>query len=64
MKENKIPKEMHESKCPQCIGKVYSFKYGIWFCPECKGIWKGGKFKKSKSKLGEFLAKQLKLKIK
>ena len=58
----KIPKEIHESLCPNCIGKVYSFKFGTWFCPECKGIWKDGKFKKSKLTLEEFLAKQLKKK--
>ena len=56
----KIPKKINESKCPQCFGKVYSFKYGIWFCPECKGIWKNGKFKKSKLALEGFLAKQIK----
>ena len=55
----KIPKEINESKCPKCIGKVYTFKYGIWFCPECQGTWKNGKFRKSKLKLEEFLAKQI-----
>ncbi len=60
MEKTEIPKEIHESKCPSCIGKVYSFKYGIWFCPECKGTWKDGKFRKSKLKLEEFLAKQIK----
>ncbi len=59
-KQIQIPKMINESKCPRCIGKVYSFVYGTYFCPECKGIWKGGKFKKSKLKLEEFLAKQLK----
>lgn len=56
----KIPKTINESLCPKCIGKVSSFIYGEWFCPECKGIWKGGVFKKSKLKLEEFLANQLK----
>ena len=48
MAKIKIPKEINESLCPNCIGKVYSFKFGIYFCPECKGIWKNGVFKKSK----------------
>lgn len=56
----KVPKMINESKCPNCIGKVYSFKHGVWFCPECKGVWKNGVFKKSKLKLEEFLANQLK----
>ena len=55
----KIPKNINESICPQCFGKVYSFIFGTYFCPECKGIWKDGKFKKTKLKLEEFLAKQL-----
>ena len=55
-----IPKEIYESLCPKCIGKVYSFVFGRWFCPECKGIWKDGVMKKTKLKLEEFLAKQLK----
>lgn len=58
--KTKIPKQINESKCPQCIGIVYTFKYGVWFCPECKGIWKNGKFRKSKLTLEEFLAKQIK----
>ena len=57
-----IPKEINESLCPKCIGKVYSFVYGVYFCPECKGIWKEGIFRKSKLQLEEFLAKQLKRK--
>ena len=56
----KIPKEINESLFPRCIGKYYTFKYGTWFCPECKGIWKEGVFKKSKLSLEAFLAKQLK----
>ena len=56
----KIPKMINESKCPRCIGKVYSFIYGEWFCPECKCIWKDGKSRKTKLRLEEFLAKQLK----
>ena len=55
-----IPKKIYESKCPKCIGKIYTFKYGVWFCPECKGIWEEGKFKKSKLSLAKFLAKQIK----
>ena len=56
----KIPKNINESLCSKCFGKVYTFIHGIWFCPECGGTWKDGKFKKSKLKLEEFLAKQLK----
>ena len=56
----KIPKHIDESKCPRCIGKVYTFVYGIWFCQECKGIWKDGNFRKSKLELAQFLANQLK----
>jgi len=56
----KIPKNIEISKCPQCIGEVCSFEYGVWFCPECSCIWKDGVAKKTKLKLHEFLAKQLK----
>lgn len=56
----KIPTHIEESKCPKCIGKIFTFEYGTWFCPECQGIWKDGKFRKSKLKLEEFLTKQLK----
>ncbi len=48
---NAIPKEIHESLCPRCIGKVYSFKFGEYFCPECKCIWKDGKSRKIIDKL-------------
>jgi len=57
--EKRIPKYINESLCPKCVGKIYSFKHGIWFCPECKGTWEKGVFRKSKLKLGEFLVKQL-----
>ena len=57
----KIPKGINESLCPKCIGKVYSFiSFKEYFCPECKGIWNNGVFRKSKLKLEEFLVKQLK----
>lgn len=64
MEKIKIPKTIDTSLCPKCIGTVYTFKYGIWFCPECKGTWKKGVFKKSKLELDEFLANQLKKKSK
>ena len=61
-KITKVPKMIDTSLCPKCIREVYSFKHGEWFCPECEGIWKDGEFKKSKLKLPEFLANQLKRK--
>ncbi len=60
MKYKKIPEEITVSKCPKCIGEVSTFVWGVWFCTECKGIWKDGKFRKSKLTLPEFLANQLK----
>ena len=59
----KIPKDINTSLCPRCIGTVYTFEaYSEYFCPECKGIWKDGVFRKSRLGLSRFLANQLKKK--
>lgn len=59
----KIPQEISVSKCPNCFGEIYTFEaYKEYFCPECKGIWKEGAFRKTRQSLEGFLAKQLKKK--
>ncbi len=55
-----IPKEINESICPRCFDKVLGFKWSRFYCQRCKGIWIEGSFRKTKLKLEEFLAKELK----